>query len=617
MSAIPAELLERPQWVVWQPVERGGKITKPPFMGTAPDTHASTTDPSTWCTYADAVAAVEAGAASGAGFVFTGDDDFVGIDFDKCRDPETGEVDQSVAELISVLDSYSEVSPSGTGVHVIARGCLPGPGRKRADIEIYDRGRYFTMTGIPLNGLPPGNIAKRQAAVEKIWNYLAPTVVAKAPSPPVAPVGIDDHDLLDRARRAKNGADIIRLYDRGDWQESHDSQSEADLSLCGLLAFWTGRDPVRIDQLFRACALMRTKWDRSAGQGETYGARTVRLAVEGATETYSPAVQPAAPHAPGVVAADEGGLRIVPVGEFASVDEPSGDPLLGENDNTLLSAGGFLVFYGKGGGGKTTLEIDLAMHLAAGVAWLGIDVPRRCRVLLIENEGPRGKFRRKMRAKLAAWRGPSVDGYLHVLEAPWARFTFADEDLRAQLTATIREHSIDIIAAGPVQRLGVTGGGTPEEVAAFVGLIEQVRADLDRPLAGVFVHHENKAGTVSGAWEGVPDTLAHVSAQGNGATRVEWEKVRWGSDLHGRIWKLLWRNGEGFELDETPEVTDEDIRAAVLAEVEINPGCSAKALDGAGKGSRIRVRAARDALLNEGELVNHGGGARVAPEAAG
>ncbi len=174
MSAIPAELVERRQWVVWKPVERDGKITKPPFTATAPDRHASTTDSSTWCTYAEAVAAVEAGLAEGVGFVFTGDDDFVGIDFDKCRDPETGEVDRSVADLISVVDSYTEVSPSGTGVHVIAIGLLPGPGRKRAGIEIYGCGRYFTMTGIPLNGLPPGNIAKRQAAVEKIWGYLAP-----------------------------------------------------------------------------------------------------------------------------------------------------------------------------------------------------------------------------------------------------------------------------------------------------------------------------------------------------------------------------------------------------------------------------------------------------------
>ena len=299
---------------------------------------------------------------------------------------------------------------------------------------------------------------------------------------------------------------------------------------------------------------------------------------------------------------------IVTVREFAAVDEASGEALLGDAENTLLSAGGLVVFYGKGGGGKTTLEVDLSMHLAAGIPWLGVAVPRRCRVLLIENEGPRGMFRAKLEAKLAAWRGPQDLDYLTVLEQPWGTFTFADEAMRLQLAATVREQSIDIIAAGPVHRLGVTGGGTPEEVAAFIGLLEGVRAELDAPLAGLFVHHANKAGSVSGAWEGVPDTLAHVTNLGNGTTRVEWEKVRWGSDLHGRVWKLRWRDGESFELDETPEVTDEDIRDAVLAVAASQPGCSANAVEKGCKGGRDRIRAARDALLDEGILVNLGGG---------
>jgi hypothetical protein len=302
------------------------------------------------------------------------------------------------------------------------------------------------------------------------------------------------------------------------------------------------------------------------------------------------------------------GLRVVPITEFAAVDEPSAEPLLGDDDTTVLSRGGMMVIYGKGGGGKTTLEVDLAVHLAAGTAWLGLPVPRPCRVLLLENEGPRGKFRRKLRAKLAAWTGPDVQDRLFVVDEPWATFTFADERMRAELAAVVREHAIDVLAAGPVQRLGVTGGGTPEEVAAFVGLIEQVRAQLDRPLAGTFVHHENKAGTLSGAWEGIPDTTMHISAQGNGATRVEWEKVRWGSDLHGRTWKLLWRDGEGFELDEKPEVTDEDRREAILAAVLAAPGCTAKAVEKACGGNAERIRAIRDALLDEGALVNLGGG---------
>jgi hypothetical protein len=92
---------------------------------------------------------------------------------------------------------------------------------------------------------------------------------------------------------------------------------------------------------------------------------------------------------------------------------------------------------------------------------------------------------------------------------------------------------------------------------AFLNLLEQVRADLERPLAYELIHHENKGGEVSGAWEGATDTLAHVQARGNGHTAVVWRKARWASELHGRTWKLDWRDGEGFELDDTPETSDD------------------------------------------------------------
>ena len=166
---------------------------------------------------------------------------------------------------------------------------------------------------------------------------------------------------------------------------------------------------------------------------------------------------------------------------FAAVDEASAEPLLGDAAETVVAAGGSATWYGDGGAGKTTLGLDQAVHLAAGQDWLGIPVPRPCAVLWIENEGPRGKFREKLRAKLAAWEGPSLEGRLHVLEQPWSLFTFASETHRAELATLIRDLGIDIVFAGPVQRLGVEGGGTPAEIQVFVNLLEQVRADLDRP----------------------------------------------------------------------------------------------------------------------------------------
>src|SRR5215218_4014198 len=82
-------------------------------------------------------------------------------------------------------------------------------------------------------------------------------------------------------------------------------------------------------------------------------------------------------------------LRAVPIAAFAAVDEPSAEPLLGDEHDTVLSAGGALVFYGDGGAGKTTLEVDLIFHLAGADSWLGLPVPRPVKVLVIENEGPR------------------------------------------------------------------------------------------------------------------------------------------------------------------------------------------------------------------------------------
>ena len=173
-----------------------------------------------------------------------------------------------------------------------------------------------------------------------------------------------------------------------------------------------------------------------------------------------------------------------------------------------------------------------------------------------------------------------------------------------------------MLAAAPVQRLGMAGGGTPDEVGAFMVNVELVRAQLGRPVALVLGHHENKAGDVAGAWEGVPDTLGHVQARGNGRTGLVWRKARWASSLHGEAWQLLWRPGESFELEETPELTDEDVAEAILTAVREYPGASARDLEAAVPVRAERVRAVRDGLVEGGKLVNRGRGNRHAFYAA-
>ena len=84
----------------------------------------------------------------GVGFVFTDDDPFVGIDIDKCVD-EGGKLSDMAQEIVNKLDSYTEYSPSGKGIHIIIKADLTGVGRKCDSIglEIYSTSRYFTVTG--------------------------------------------------------------------------------------------------------------------------------------------------------------------------------------------------------------------------------------------------------------------------------------------------------------------------------------------------------------------------------------------------------------------------------------------------------------------------------------
>ncbi len=150
---IPAELKERDQWVVWRLEEQDSRLTKVPY-GPRTGRKASSTDSLDWSTFEEAVAAYERdGRYSGIGFVFTSGDPFTGIDLDDCCDSETGELFEWAQHWVDLFDSYTELSPTGRGVHIIVRGKTPHNGRRTKDgktVEIYSTERYFTVTGAKL-----------------------------------------------------------------------------------------------------------------------------------------------------------------------------------------------------------------------------------------------------------------------------------------------------------------------------------------------------------------------------------------------------------------------------------------------------------------------------------
>ena len=156
---IPEELTKLPHWVAWKAADRGnGKISKRP-VNPMTGKYAKTNDPTTWGEYETAVAHYKNNGLQGIGYVFSKDDPFIGIDLDDCLNPE-GTFEAWAEEIVKQFDSYTEISPSGRGAHIFLRGRLPGAGKNNGHAEIYDAGRFFTMTG---NHLPdtPTEIADR------------------------------------------------------------------------------------------------------------------------------------------------------------------------------------------------------------------------------------------------------------------------------------------------------------------------------------------------------------------------------------------------------------------------------------------------------------------------
>jgi len=278
---IPQELKDRPNWVAYRP----DKTPVNPKTGG----NAKADDPATWGAFNQAVECYEArkgNGVAGIGYEFSANDPYAGVDLDKCRNPRTGEIEPWARAIIDRLKSYTEVSPSGCGVHILVAAKLPPRGNRKGQIEMYDSGRYFTMTGHHLKGTPT-TIEDRQDELTALHTEIFGQDKKEAPKGPGPSPAYDlaDSELIERARAARNGDKFDRLMS-GD-TSGHLSASEADLALCSILSFWT-QDHSQIDRIFRTSGLYRNpgrekKWDRATA-GSTYGAKTIEKVLSQTTE---------------------------------------------------------------------------------------------------------------------------------------------------------------------------------------------------------------------------------------------------------------------------------------------------------------------------------------------
>ena len=219
----------------------------------------------------------------------------------------------------------------------------------------------------------------------------------------------------------------------------------------------------------------------------------------------------------------------LPLDEFIATKSEAPSVLVGEKDRNLVPRAGLLILFAKGGRGKTTLSLDGAFHFASGVKWLGFEVSRPLRVLIIENEGPREPFREKLEAKRQQWSLP-IRGEIHIHVESWGALLLGPDSI-GRLRQYIEDHQIDVVIGDPLDSLGLKGVGSPEDTREFIKLL--VASGLTKDVAFWLLHHPRKADTedeldeISGAWGGRVDSLLKLDKRDGNRARLSFPKVRW------------------------------------------------------------------------------------------
>lgn len=283
----------------------------------------------------------------------------------------------------------------------------------------------------------------------------------------------------------------------------------------------------------------------------------------------------------------------VTLSEFLAHPLPLAVPLLGDPAAIYLAAGTLLVVYGDDGSAKSTLQVDAIAHMAAGVDWLGIPVARPVRFCVIENEGPPSLFQQKLDDKAATWDGGGVDwrANVAVYQDPWGGFTFTDPAARAALNEFCDEHQVDVVAANPTLGLGVDGAGKPGDTNAFVELL--VECGLKTRRAFWLLHHENKAGQISGDWGRHADTKVQVQQDGKQQrTKLIWEKTRWATlEPEQKTLLLEWvvPTKSYKPVPITPGSSDDDLEARIRDYLHEHPLATTNDVTGNVKGTNKRI----------------------------
>ena len=249
ITMVPEELKGLKQWVCYNYPD---KIPYNPVT----NQRAKSNDTSTWVSFYDALTGIKSGKYNGIGFQLT--KPYVCIDYDHVYDPDTGIIDREIIKEIQNLNSYTEISPSGRGIHVIVKGDIPVRGKKKGNIEIYQEKRYITVTGNVVEGFPL-IINEAQDPLNKLFLKRFGEL-----KPELSYTGNNfqtllDEDVITRASTGQSGIKFKRLW-QGDIT-GYTTDSEADQALISILSCIT-QDGEQIKRIILDSGIRRDKWNR-------------------------------------------------------------------------------------------------------------------------------------------------------------------------------------------------------------------------------------------------------------------------------------------------------------------------------------------------------------------
>lgn len=275
----PDSLIRRPIWILWKlEPDQKGRLTKVPYSGKY-NGRASSSNSNTWATFDCVMRKLErtGDEYDGVGICIHKSDRLIFIDVDHAINEE-GHINEIGTDIINhMAGQFVEISQSGSGLHILTLGEIPKSFKNSKNgVEMYNEKRFVAMTGKALHEGEPHEDADSIAYV--FDSYRTPEKERKIIERVTPELERDDRWIIDHAmQRGK----FRELYE-GTWRSLYGSQSEADLAICNILAFWCDCRPDQIDRIFRSSSLYRDKWDR-----DDYRNATIEMAISNCDQTFS------------------------------------------------------------------------------------------------------------------------------------------------------------------------------------------------------------------------------------------------------------------------------------------------------------------------------------------